>query len=147
MRLALEAPELSSDPLALRYVKQETVRVQFANSPGELMSREGINRYETGDALVTGSTGDRWSVARARFDAKYEAIAPCGLGRDGEYAAKPVPVWARQMDVPFSIARRAGGDLLLGCAGDWVLQYAPGDFGVVEDARFRRVYRELPGAG
>lgn len=147
MRSSLGAPDLMSDPQARQYIKQETVRVQFAISAGELMSREGINRFESGDALVTGSTGDRWSVTRARFDAKYEAVAPCGHGRDGEYAAKPVPVWAKQMTVPFSIARRAGGDLLLGDAQDWVLQYAPGDFGVVENARFMQVYRLLPGAG
>ena len=29
-----------------------------------------------------------------------------------------------------------------GAAGDWVMQYAPGDFGVVKAARFAKVYRE-----
>jgi hypothetical protein len=137
------SPDLSTDPLARQYAKQETVRVQFARTAGELMSREGVNHYAAGDALVTGSTGDRWSVARARFDTRYEAIAPCGHGRNGEYAAIPVPVWARQMDQPFSIARCAGGDLLTGEANDWLLQYAPGDYGVVENARFQRVYRAM----
>ena len=42
---------------------------------------------------------------------------------------------------PFSVSRRAGGDLLNGNAGDWLLQYAPGDYGLIEDARFQRVYR------
>jgi hypothetical protein len=41
----------------------------------------------------------------------------------------------------FTIARSAGGDLLRGLANDWLLQYAPGDYGVVENARFARVYR------
>ena len=27
-----------------------------------------------------------------------------------------------------------------------LLQYAPGDFGIVEEARFRKVYRPLPTA-
>ncbi len=141
MTIALDRPDLAADPQALQFIKQEAVTVVFAPAAGELQSREGVNHYVAGDALITGSTGDRWSVTRARFDAKYEAIAPCGHGRDGEYAARPVPVWAKQMAEPFTIARRAGGDLLRGAALDWVLQYAPGDYGVVENARFRQVYR------
>ncbi|MDP3513231.1 MAG: PGDYG domain-containing protein, partial [Sulfuritalea sp.] len=59
------------------------------------------------------------------------------------YRARPVPVFARQMTQAFSVARCAGGDLLQGAAQDWLLQYAPGDFGIVQDARFRQVYRRL----
>ena len=39
--------------------------------------------------------------------------------------------------------RSAGGDLLRGNPGDWLLQYAPGDYGVVEQGRFAQVYRPL----
>jgi hypothetical protein len=143
MTAALKHVDLALDPQAGQYVKQETVRVEFANKDGQLLSREGVNHYLAGDALITGSTGDRWSVTRARFDAKYEAVAPCGHGRAGEYAAKPVPVWAKQVAEPFTIARCTGGDVLRGEANDWVLQYAPGDYGVVQDARFRQVYRPV----
>ena len=44
MRSSLGAPDLMSDPQARQYIKQETVRVQFAISAGELMSREGTPR-------------------------------------------------------------------------------------------------------
>ena len=54
-----------------------------------------------------------------------------------------MPVLAKQMRERFSIARSAGGDVLRGEAGDWLLQYAPGDYGIAEDARFRRVYRTV----
>jgi hypothetical protein len=37
----------------------------------------------------------------------------------------------------------AGGDWLQGQAGDWLLQYAPGDHGVAAKSRFARVYRLL----
>jgi hypothetical protein len=47
------------------------------------------------------------------------------------------------MGSPFTIARCAGGDVLTGQPEDWVLQYAPGDYGVVENARFQRVYRRV----
>ncbi|RLJ65284.1 PGDYG domain-containing protein [Sulfurisoma sediminicola] len=143
--LELADIDLSTDPAAHRYVKHELVDVVFATHDGELISREGPNRYLAGDALITGSTGDRWSVSRGRFDEKYQAVPPLGHGDVGRYQARPIPVLARQMPEPFTIARRAGGDLLRGQANDWLLQYAPGDYGIVENARFERVYRALTG--
>ena len=141
--LELNNIDLATDASAGRYVKNETVTVAFAKDDGELLSREGPNRFRAGDALITGSTGDRWSVSRDRFEAKYEAVPPGKAGEDGRYRAKPLPVLARQIAEPFGIARSRGGDLLRGAAQDWLLQYAPGDYGIIENARFQRVYRLL----
>lgn len=115
--------------------------VEFAARPGELVSAVGRNRYLCGDALITGSTGDRWSVSRGRFDGKYYPVPPTRSGQAGLYRNQPVTVLAKRMDEAFSVAREVGGDLLRGVAGDWLLQYAPGDYGVVERSRFERVYR------
>jgi hypothetical protein len=52
-------------------------------------------------------------------------------------------VLAKPMTVAFTVARSAGGDVLRGEPGDWLVQYAPGDHGVVARARFERVYRLL----
>jgi len=139
--LALGRLDLRDDPQAATYVKDESVQVAFADAPGELISREGPNRYVPGDALITSGAGERWSVSRERFEAKYQAVAPTTSGTDGTYRARPVPVLARQIDQAFTLARSAGGDLLTGAAGDWVLQYAPGDYGVIVRDRFERVYR------
>ena len=136
-----EVVSLDTDPLAATYVKSEVVSVRFAMEAGVLISREGPNHYAVGDALVTGSTGDRWSVTRVRFESRYQPVAPLVMGRDGDYMARPIPLLARQINEPFSVLRRAGGDLLKGNAGDWLLQYAPGDYGLIADARFQRVYR------
>jgi len=141
--LELADIDLTADPAANRYVKDEEVAVAFAKSAGELVSREGPNRYAAGDALITGSTNDRWSVSRSRFDEKYMPVPPLTNGEDGRYNARPVPVLARQMGEDFTITRSQGGDVLRGVAGDWLLQYAPGDYGIVENARFERVYRQL----
>lgn len=135
--------DLTGDAAAVLFIKDEVVAVVFARAAGELVSREGPNRFAVGDALITGSTGDCWSVSRLRFDARYIPVAPLQAGMDGAYRSRPVPVLARQMADAFSVARCAGGDLLQGAAQDWLLQYAPGDFGIVEDARFRQVYRPL----
>ena len=141
--LELRNLDLACDPLAARYVKTEVVMVTFARQAGELISLEGPNRYAAGDALITGSTGSRWSVSRTRFDAKYVAVAPASEGKDGHYAARPIPVLAKQIAEPFTAARSAGGDVLRGTAGDWLLQYAPGDYGVAEQNRFAQIYRNM----
>ncbi len=139
---ALTDVDLAQDPAARQYVKDEVVSVTFATTSGEIRSAVGVNHHAAGDALVTGSTGDRWSVSRDRFEARYvpQGIA---MGESGPYRNRPVPVLARQMHEAFTVARSAGGDVLTGNAGDWLLQYAPGDFGVVDRARFERVYRLL----
>jgi hypothetical protein len=141
--LELKNIDLRTDPATARYVKTEVVIVSFAREEGELISLEGPNRYAAGDALVTGSTGSRWSVSRQRFDQKYEAVPPTRSGEDGSYKARPIPVLARQIPEPFTAARSAGGDVLRGNAGDWLLQYAPGDFGIAEQSRFAQVYRKV----
>ena len=139
--LKLENIDLRSDADCGQYLKNEIVEVAFASEHGELISREGPNRYAPRDALITGSTGDRWCVSRDRFDTKYEAIAPTLPGAPGHYRNKPIPVLAKQIRQAFSIARSSGGDVLQGNAYDWLLQYAPNDYGVVENSRFRQVYR------
>src|SRR5580698_7599702 len=60
----LQNPDLSADPQARFAVKDETVQVEFAAAAGTLTSAVGLNRYQPGDALITGSTGDRWCVSR-----------------------------------------------------------------------------------
>src|SRR6266702_5258818 len=135
----LDAPDLDRDADAVWAVKNELVTVEFAVAPGTLQSAVGINRYEPGDALLTGSTGDRWCVSRARFDARYRPDAPTLQGEAGRYRNRPVSVLAKRMTVDFTVERSAGGDLLRGNAGDWLVQYAPGDHGIVAAARFDRV--------
>ncbi len=139
----LECIDLTQDPMAGRYLKTEVVQVLFAQAPGELISLEGPNKYQIGDAIITGCTGDRWSVDRHRFDAKYQAVAPTTDGQDGHYTAKPVPVLAKQIHEAFTAARSAGRDVLRGEAGDWLMQYGPGDFGVCGKTRFERVYQKV----
>ena len=133
--------ELRNDPVAKTYVKNEVVLDSFAVENGALMSLEGLNRYCCGDAIVKAESGNRWVVSRERFEQKYQALGQTQMGEDGQYAARQIPVLARQMHEPFSIARSAGGDVLNGTAGDWLVQYAPDDFGVVEQTRIALVYR------
>jgi hypothetical protein len=145
MSQTLEDPDLHADLDAVWAVKDELVTVEFAVTAGTLESAVGTNRYAVGDALITGTTGDRWCVSRDRFEVKYAAEAPTKGGQPGSYRNLPIPVRARRMDLPFCVRRSAGGDVLRGEAGDWLVRYAPGDHGIVAHDRFARVYRVLDG--
>lgn len=140
-RLHLDVPDLARDPDARWVVKDEVVEVEFAPADGMLMSAVGPNHYRAGDALLTGSTGDRWCVSRDRFDAKYRPEPGGSPGAPGRYRNLPVPIRGKPMAAAFSVARSAGGDRLLGEPGDWLVEYAPGDHGVVARSRFASVYR------
>ena len=143
MTLRLKNPDLTADRAACWVLKDEVVSVEFAVAAGALESAVGVNRHVAGDALLTGSTGDRWCVSRDRFDAKYHPEAATLPGQGGRYRNRPISVLAKRMTVEFTVERSAGGDLLRGNAGDWLVQYAPGDHGIVAAARFDRVYRVL----
>ena len=133
--------DLTNDPQASQYTKNEIVSVVFAQESGAVASREGANCYAAGDALITGSTGDRWSVSRDRFDAKYAPIPPLAHGQDGAYRNHPLPVYAKQMPETFAVQRAAGSDVIHGNPGDWLMQYGPGDYGIVANEKFQNVYR------
>ncbi len=141
--LDLTSIDLSTDPEARLAVKDEFVEVEFAPAAGELASAVGTNAFCAGDAILRGSTGDRWCVSRDRFDAKYLPASGFGPGEAGRYRNRPLDVFAKRMPVAFTVSRSAGGDVLAGAAGDWLVQYAPGDHGIVTAARFAAVYRLL----
>ncbi len=136
----LEAMDLRHDPLAKTYVKDEVVSVVFAVEPGSVMSRVGPNHYGSGDAVITGSDGDCWSVSAEVFSSKYVAEPGTTAGGSGQYRNVPRTVWARQYLTDFAV-RRASGDRLVGKPGDWLLQYQPDDHGIADAVRFARVYR------
>jgi PGDYG protein len=134
---------LELDSAAAPYCKKEIVKVHFAIDAGILISRVGPNHYVAGDAIVDAVDGETWVVSRRRFDDKYLPMPPTLAGEAGSYEAKKMIVLAKQMADAFSIAREVSGDMLMGCSGDWLIQYAPGDFGVVLNQRFQRIYRRV----
>ena len=136
--------DLSADRDARRACKRALlVMVEFADSEGTLATIEGPVVYHRGDALLTGAHGERWPVPRARFDATYEAQAPLRPGKPGRYLKRPLRVWARQLREPFDVTLDAGRGTLHGEPGDWLVQYAPGDHGVVATAIFAESYELL----
>jgi len=140
----MDIPDLAHDPVARRARKRPVaVAVQFASTPGTLPTPEGDVRYDAGDALVSGKAGDRWPVPRARFLATYDPIAPTASGQDGAYRKRVALVHARRMEQPFAVTLSDDRGTLRGEAGDWLVQYAPGDLAVVDGAIFGQTYELL----
>ena len=74
----------------------------------------------------------RWKKLRDHLVHDHSACALCGA-TPGRHL----------LDLDHITPRAHGGDLLRGAALDWLLQYAPGDYGIVENARFQAVYRPV----
>jgi hypothetical protein len=136
--------DLRGDRLARRARNRAIeMQVEFATADGTLLTREGLVTYVAGDALLTGSEGERWPVPRHRFDETYEPIAPLRPGKPGAYRKRPQIVWAKPMRATFTVELGGGRGTLQGTAGDWLLQYAPGDLSVVSASVFAKTYELL----
>lgn len=117
------------------------VQVDFAGCDGALQTREGLVSYRAGDAILTGPSGERWPVSRARFDATYE-LANSAAGPDW-YCKRPLVVDARQAMVEERVHLRRGEGALQARPGDWVVTAPDGGQWVVEQDIFAQTYRLL----
>ena len=136
--------DLRNDPATRRARKLPIeMRVEFAQADGTLPTRDGPVAYAQGDAILTGTEGERWPVPRRRFDETYEPIAPLRPGKPGAYCKRPLLVWAKPMRQAFTVDLGEDRDTLQGNPGDWLLQYAPGDLSVVSASVFAKTYELL----
>ncbi|PKB23842.1 PGDYG domain-containing protein [Janthinobacterium sp. 64] len=119
------------------------VDVRFAAAAGICDTLEGPVSFAPGDPVLTGTRGEHWTMQRARFDRTYEPLpGTCG-GEDGDYRKRPATVHAVRLQSPADIALGSGNGVLHGEVGDWLVQYGPGDFGIVAAAIFDETYRFL----
>lgn len=140
--MTLRAPaDLAHEPAA-RTARKTAVPVdaEFAVAAGTLATAEGPVAYEAGDALLTGPAGERWPVPRGRFLRDYEPVGEGPAGAPGRYRKRPGDVRALRMNGPFTVTLPAGRGTLSGDAGDWLVQYAPGDQAVVAASIFAATY-------
>lgn len=119
------------------------VEVEFAVSAGVIQSLEGPVRFDGGDALLTGTQGERWPVSRGRFEASYRACAPAVMGENGYYVKLPVVVEVRRLDREQQISLDGGRGTLQGRAGDWQITDASGESWIVEASVFDASYALL----
>lgn len=134
-------PDLAADPRTIRVRKRpDPLQVEFASTAGVCKTLEGPVRYRAGDAILTGSQREQWPVRRDLFLASYEPVPPTGPGQSGTYRKLPSVTLALRLDDPVEVPVGWQDDPLLGRPGDWLLRYADGSHGIVQDAIFRASY-------
>ncbi len=139
-------PDLAADPRALRVCKKPIpVRAEFAAADGVCETLEGPVRFKAGDPILTGTRGERWPVGRDTFRSSYEPVPPTRAGENGDYRKTPSLSLALRLDRPCDVPVGWQNDPLHGRAGDWLLQYADGSYGVIQDHIFRASYAPAPG--
>jgi hypothetical protein len=116
------------------------VDVRFADEGCIVRTAEGAVRAKPGDAILTGTSGEHWRVSRSHFAEKYTPVAPTIEGTAGRYRAKPYQVLALRMDQHFRVILSDGASELTGRAGDWLVDYGDGSFGIVSPLVFGNTY-------
>jgi len=79
------------------------VEVQFTSAACTVQTAEGVVQARPGDAIVTGSAGERWRVSRGHFAEKYRAVPPTVEGQAGPYVSLPNSIMAVPMPGPFEV--------------------------------------------
>lgn len=124
-----------------KYLKLPIItHVEFAMTPGTIVTLEGKVPYQSGDALMTGVSGERWPISRVRFDSTYEAVPPTMRGEDGGYIKKAIPVTAIQITETTLVTLTGEPAKITGQIGDWLITAPDGSQWVVSDAIFRQTY-------
>ena len=132
--------DLQQQESALRAFKLPVVHdVAFATGDGVCETLEGPVPFQTGDAIMTGINGENWPISRIYFLDTYEAMSPTVAG-DGKYRKKKIMVWVMKIQSKTSV-RLSNGAVLSGASDDWLVQYEPGSFGIVEKDVFKRTYQ------
>lgn len=123
----------SSDAVKV-YKKPVVLGFEYAENDSTIETKEGPVKCSKGDAILTGTQGERWPVPRDRFAETYDVVG------DGECAKKKIEVLALQMDEAFTVKPSWSNDPLVGKPGDWFVQYGKGDYGVVDCEIFEETY-------
>ena len=132
---------VSGDPhrVVARKLERE-IEVRFTPVECTVETPEGVVHARPGDAIVTGTAGERWRVSRARFADKYRPVAPTVAGEAGRYESLPNRIMAVPMTEAFEVLLADGVSRLGGRAGEWLVDYGDGSLGIVSQPIFATTY-------
>ena len=131
-----DAPDLSQDPDGFETAKLPIpLEFEYSKRDGVIRTKEGEVSFKAGDAIMTGTEGEEWPIPAEKFAETYDDLG------DGTAAKKNIPVFAKEMTEPFQVKVSWSDDLLQGEAGDYLVQYGVGDYGVVGREIFGKTYK------
>lgn len=135
------SPDIQSHPRRVLARKRPIrLQVEFADSPCVVHTAEGPVHAAEGDAIITGTAGERWSVHPGHFRASYRPVPPTVAGEPGIYVTVPSEVLGVPMKGPFDVLLLDGRSRLHGERGDWLVAYRDGSLGVISQAIFPVTY-------
>ena len=111
---------------------------RFAEEEELIDTLEGPVTANPGDAVMTGTRGEHWPIARETFEATYDFDMDTSLA-----SKRPMAVDVEEMDEPFSVRTKWSGQMLEGKPGDFKVTYGPGDYGIVARDIFFENYEIL----
>jgi hypothetical protein len=123
---------------ARKHVRE--IKVDFARRGVMVRTPEGAVRAAAGDAILTGSMGERWCMPADRFVQKYTPVPPTVVGQPGRYSSLPLEIIAVPMREKFEVILLDGVSRLRGHPGDWLVDYGDGSLGVVAQRIFAVTY-------
>jgi hypothetical protein len=133
--------DITDDARSMQAVKKDIpVPVIFASEDGALETREGVIAYRKGDALLTGCENESWPVEFEHFNKIYAPIDDTLPGMSGHYSKKAFPISVLQVGEPFMVSLPGNKGTLRGKAHDWLLQYSPDNYGIVDREIFEATY-------
>ena len=129
-------PELRhARPAFVTNKKPIPLSFRVAQSDVTVNTKEGPVKARKGDFIMTGTKGENWPIPEDKFRQTYDVQS------GGTTAAKKkINVRAAQMKKPFEVKVSWSADTLKGKAGDFLVQYGPGDYGVVGKEIFEETY-------
>jgi PGDYG protein len=122
--------------------KALALSVEFAATKGVLTTLEGPVTFEAGDALITGTRGERWPVSAGQFHLLYESsVVDQRAHESGIFKRRQTTVYAKQIPFEFSvITDTASKARLFGKANDWLIQQPNLQLNIVASDIFPDLY-------
>ncbi len=110
---------------------------EIAKEKQTIKSREGDVVANKGDAILTGTKGEKWPIEISKFEKTYsfdEKTKKC--------SKKPLEVEAIILKEPIEITVSWSNNVLKGKKNDVLVKYSEGDFGIVSRDIFDETYEE-----
>ena len=130
-------PDLASDPESFQCFKKPIpLEFRIAQGSEEVKTKEGVVVASSGDYIMTGTKGENWPIPSDQFN--YDILTQDG--NTGTAAKKKIIVSAKEMNETFEVKVSWSASTLKGNPGDYLVQYGPGDYGVVGREIFQETY-------
>lgn len=130
-------PELENDPESFSCFKKAIpLRFRIAHEPEVVQTKEGPVSANAGDYIMTGTEGENWPIPSSQFN--YDILTQDG--DIGTASKKKIIVYAKEMSESFEVKVSWSPSTLKGNSGDYLVQYGPGDYGIVNKDIFQKTY-------